>query len=253
MATPGWRTSGGSPMRDRLPRVATVVQVIPETSKVTTFVLDAAIKARPGQFLMAWLPGINEKPFSIVCPDPLTITVANVGNFTAALHRLVPGERLWYRGPLGRGFRLSGRDILLVAGGYGAAPLYSLALAARDRDMAVWVALGARAREDLLFPGRFAGLGCRVWACTEDGSFGERGPVTDLLQSLADQHRPDSVYACGPQAMLQAVAGACDARGIRYQVSMERYMRCGMGLCGSCAVAGRRVCRDGPVFSRILY
>jgi len=190
-------------MRTSLPKPTRIGQVIVENAKVKTFILETSLEAEPGQFVMIWLPRVNEKPFSLVDADPLTITVARVGPFTSELHRLEVGDRLWFRGPLGRGFELVGENLLLVGGGYGVAPLAFLAKRARE----------ARC-EDLLSQGDF-----------------------------------DAVYACGPEAMLDRLAEICMVRGVPCQLSREGYMRCGLGICGSCQRNGLLVCREGPVFT----
>jgi dihydroorotate dehydrogenase electron transfer subunit len=236
-------------MKSDLPRPAKIAEITEEHAQVKTFVLEAAVEADPGQFVMIWLPRTDEKPFSLVDEDPVTITVARVGPFTEKLHCLRNGDRMWFRGPLGRGFELMGERILLIGGGYGVAPLAFLARRAVGAGQRVTAVVGAWSEADLVFPQRFARLGCSVVLATEDGSAGVRGLATDVAESLLRRGEIDAVYACGPEAMLNRVLELCQSYDLSCQLSLEKYMRCGLGVCGSCQRGGILVCRDGPVFA----
>jgi len=199
---------------------------------------------------MVWLPGLDEKPFSLARPAPATMAIARVGPFSQAIHALRPGDRLWIRGPLGHPFQLPesapGR-LLLIGGGYGVAPLHFLAERARATGWPVDMVIGARTAGDLVFVRRFEELGARVTLTTDDGSAGLWGAATDAAMRLLDEGRYLGVYACGPEPMLDAVERLAQARRLPAQLSYERYMRCGFGVCGSCAKEGWLVCKDGPV------
>jgi dihydroorotate dehydrogenase electron transfer subunit len=238
--------------RGQLPRAYRIVEVRVENSTVRTFVLDGRTGATPGQFVMAWLPGIDEKPFSLSGADPISITVARVGPFTTALHGLSAGDRLWLRGPFGRGFAVCDGPLMAICGGCGAAPLYHLARVARGLEREVHVVLGARTAGGLFFQERYTALGCTVHTSTDDGSAGLKGTAIDLAIRVIEEHgiAVDTIYACGPEPMLDAVYLLAQDRGLPCQLSYEAYMRCGFGVCGSCARGGRLVCRDGPVFER---
>ena len=225
-----------------------IAGIVRETSHVKTFVLDGGVVAQPGQFVMVWLPRLNEKPFSLVNDDPLTLAVARVGPFSCRLHELNVGDRLWVRGPLGRGFDIEGERILLVGGGYGVAALAFLARRA-TRVRHKMVVIGAVTKDDLLFQDRFAESGCEVMLVTEDCSAGVGGLCTDAAKALLSEARFDVLYACGPEGMLDKLERICRQQGIPGQLSKEAYMRCGMGVCGSCQRDGLLVCKDGPVFS----
>ena len=228
---------------------ARVADRIQENPKTLTLVLDRGLPgARPGQFCMLWLPGVDEKPFSIAGPDPLMFTVSRVGPFSDALHALSPGDPLWVRGPFGAGWTVGPGRALLVGGGYGAAPLYFLARSLGAQAGVVEAALGARTSSDLLFVDRFRGGGIPVAIATEDGSDGERGRVTDIVAPLLASGRFERLCACGPEGMLDALAELCQEHQVPGELSYEAYMRCGVGLCGSCEHAGRLVCMHGPVF-----
>lgn len=231
---------------------ARVVAIEVENYRTRTFTTDLSWpEARPGQFAMVWLPGVNERPLSLLDRDPVRFTVAAVGPFTRALHTLQPGDWLWVRGPYGNGFELVGKRIVLVAGGYGVAPLHFLAREALAAGWEVTVIVGARTRADVLFERRFTALGVPPIITTDDGSYGQRGLVTDALADVLKREPVDMVYACGPRGMLEAVAALCERVGVPAQLSWEGIMRCAMGICGTCARGGWLVCRDGPVERRV--
>lgn len=243
-------TNESPEIKTSLPMMALVVEVIDESAQVRTFVLDRSLEAEPGQFLMVWLPGLDEKPFSLTRAAPVTMTIARVGPFSQAIHALRPGDRLWIRGPLGHPFQLPAPGegaLLLIGGGYGVAPLHFLAERARAAGWPVDMVIGARTAADVVFVRRFEALGARVTVTTDDGSAGLRGVATDAAAHLLDQGRYQGLYACGPEPMLDAVERLAQARRLPAQLSYERYMRCGFGVCGSCAREGWLVCKDGPV------
>ena len=224
-----------------------------ETPTIRTFVLDGDIQADPGQFVMVWLPRLDEKPISLSGTSPIALTVDRVGPFSTALHALAPGDRLWLRGPYGRGFTTAAGPLLLVSGGCGVAPLLYLAQVARERGHTVHAALGARAAAGLLLQEQFAALGCAVHPATDDGSAGVQGTSLDLAASLLDAGTlsPACLYACGPEPMLEGVYHLAQTHSLPCQLSYEAYMRCALGVCGSCARGDRLVCRDGPVFQQL--
>lgn len=230
-----------------LPQATRVAAVIAENERTKTLVFDAHWQAEPGQFLLAWLPRHDEKPFSLVDDDPVTITVAAVGPFTRLLHRLEPGDRLWLRGPFGHGFTVAGRRLLLVGGGYGVAPLSFFTRRAVAAGCEVTAVVGARTAADVLFRRRLADEGARVVVTTEDGSLGMRGLVTAAVEPLLATGAVDTLYGCGPHGMLTALTALARGYGVPAQLSWEAYMRCGLGLCGSCEHEGRLLCLEGPV------
>ena len=229
-------------------KMARVSQVIEETPSIATLVLDISLKAQLGQFVMLWLPGVDEKPFSLAEMEPVKISVARVGPFTSRLHQLQPGALLGLRGPFGRGYTLPEEGaILLVGGGCGGPPLYPLAKLACQKGLELKIALGARTAAELAFQRNFQRLECQVALSTDDGSLGLMGNITEALSPLLTG--VEAIYACGPEAMLRRVAELCWERDVPGQLSLERYMKCGLGLCGHCALDGLLVCRDGPVFT----
>ena len=242
------------PAASGLPQAMRIKTITAENARTRTLVLDGALDAVAGQFVMAWLPGVDEKPFSLASADPVSLMVAAVGPFSREIGQLRVGERLWLRGPLGRGFQMPAEQshALLVGGGYGVAPLKFLAEQLLADGHNVTVIIGGRSSDDLLLVDEFKALMvATLWLVTEDGSFGLRGLSTDAiapaLAAVADSGTV--VYACGPTGMLRAVAEICGQRRLPFQLSWEAHMRCGIGLCGSCEVgAGWLTCIDGPVF-----
>jgi len=251
-----------------LPQPARIRQIAQESGRVKLFVLDAQMEAVAGQFVMLWLPGQDERPFSLVSADPMTLLVAKVGPFTRALHDLQEGDWLWWRGPFGNGFRppstkavqvrVPRRRLLLAGGGYGVAPLAFAAQQMVARGWPVTAVIGARSREEILLRDCFEALGCQVLLCTEDGSSGSRGLVTEVMDDLLQNERAHAaahtasgrtmcVYGCGPEAMLEELRSVCCRHWLPCQLSYEAVMRCAFGVCGSCARHGLLICKDGPV------
>lgn len=245
-----------------LPQPFKIAAIRPENGATRSLVLDSRLDAAPGQFVMAWLPGVDERPFSLAHADPVTLTVAAVGPFSRALHDLAVGDRIWLRGPLGQGYTLPPRGssgdgvrkshALLLGGGYGVAPLRFLAERLLGAGYAVSMIIGARSSAELLLVGAFQAMDVRLWLATEDGSAGLRGLATDAMEPalVAAPAETATVYACGPTGMLRAIAAICHTRNLPVQLSWEAHMRCGIGLCGSCEVGdGWLTCLDGPVFT----
>lgn len=243
-----------------LPTPFTIRAVYAENYRTKTFVLDGKLDAYPGQFVMAWLPRFDEKPFSLVNADPITIMVTAIGPFSRLLHEKQPGDRLWIRGPFGHGFRVDAavKHPVLVAGGYGVAPLFWLARTQMGIAERISVIVGARSGMEILYSAQFSQLAAMAsstyldWiATTEDGSEGIPGRVVDALVPMLDAGIVGGIYACGPHGMLAAL----DDLGWRYnvitQLSWESYMRCAVGICGACEHDGQLLCLDGPVLERL--
>lgn len=238
----------------QLPAPARITAIENENYRTRTFTLDVRLDAEPGQFVMVWLPRFDEKPFSLVNSNPVTLMISAVGPFTRLVHELAVGDRLWLRGPFGRGFALPAgcRRPALIGGGYGVAPLLWFAQQHVDWVDASTVIVGARTAADLLYTRRFQAIAdhqpsLALHTTTEDGSSGEMGRVTDVLAPLLEQQEVDSIFACGPHGMLDALAGLARRYAVTCQLSWEAYMRCGMGICGACEHDGRVLCMDGPV------
>ena len=239
-----------------LPTLFKVKQILSENYRTVTIVLDGQLAAYPGQFVMVWLPRFDEKPFSLVNANPITLMVTAVGPFSRLLHELRPGDPLWLRGPFGRGYQRPAEQtrLALVGGGYGVAPLLWLAQTTLSQVESITTIIGARTADDLLYVDRFRHLATEhnnlhVIATTEDGSAGMHGRVTDALLPLAERREIDGIYACGPHGMLAALQALGQHYGIPSQLSWEAYMRCAIGICGACEHEGKVLCLDGPVLT----
>jgi dihydroorotate dehydrogenase electron transfer subunit len=201
---------------------------------------------------MVWIPGLDEVPMSLSSMDEAgvsSITVRSVGEATEALSALEPGDSVGLRGPLGNWYTVDCRRPLLVAGGSGVASLAPLAAEMMSRGVEPTFVLGARSQDQLVFADRLEKLlGPRLVVSTDDGSRGYSGYASGYAAKLMDQERFDHVYTCGPEVMMVKVFQDAERRGLPVQASMERLIKCAVGLCGSCAVGPYRVCRDGPVF-----
>lgn len=224
--------------------------------------------AEPGQFVNVAVPGgesfdpLLRRPFSFFREgdESISLLYRVVGRGTRRLAAVQEGEELDLVGPLGRGFEYRSLDgpALLVGGGVGVPPLFHLSqrLVARGCDHAVLVGFSTRAYA-LALP-EWEALGVEVRVATDDGSLGEAGLVTRLLEERLREAPVQRVFACGPRPMLQAVAAITGRYGVPSQVAMEEWMGCGLGVCLSCVVRVKaagdttqwaRVCREGPVFS----
>lgn len=218
----------------------------------------------PGQFIMVWVPGVDEVPMSLSHADSngnWTITVKNIGECTNALNNLSRGDYIGVRGPLGNAFTFPDDktgNIFLVSGGIGTAPLRFLAQELKNRGYSFTFVEGVRQKSELLFDNDLQKK-CKDTSdlifCTDDGSFGVEGFASTALKTELDKHSEKElsntiVYTCGPELMMYEVFKLCEEYKVSLQASMERVMRCGCGLCGLCALEplGLLVCKDGPIF-----
>ncbi|MEI8018974.1 MAG: FAD/NAD(P)-binding protein [Schlesneria sp.] len=251
-----------------------IADLINETEGVATYQLvmidgnsSSTYEFVPGQFNMLYLPGVGESAISMsgdpARKDGWIHTVRVAGNVTKTLARLERGDTLGLRGPFGTGWPLAelvGNDVLIVAGGLGMAPLRPLVyhlMNHREQFGKIWLILGARTSEGLLYPTEYAAWQERdiEVMLTVDrataGWNGHVGVVTQLIDRLQLPH-PERTHlvTCGPEVMMKyaAMSGlrlGIDAR--RTWVSMERNMQCAAGLCGHCQLGPEFICKDGPV------
>jgi dihydroorotate dehydrogenase electron transfer subunit len=238
-----------------------------------------ALEAKPGQFVHIQVgPALDpllRRPISIAAINPeyqeITLLYKIKGKGTELLAKAGPGQRLNLLGPLGKGFSLPGQgELWLVAGGIGIFPLYALAAAAKKQGLVVRLFWGGENRSLLECSGlaMWEELGLPFYISTLDGSYGQKGLVTDILKDYlreyrrsslgpAEEGQPVQVAVCGPSAMMQAVTALCQESGLPVEVSLEEHMACGLGACLGCVATlqdqqgkARRakVCQDGPVF-----
>ncbi len=229
---------------------AKIKNVYKENYRMTTYELDYKMEAEPGQFIMLWIPGKGEKPMGIANTNPLTLSVAHVGNLTEEMRKLKKDDLLSFRGPMGNGFKIpsKAKSILIVAGGTGVVPLHLLAKKAKKSGLRVFSVLGAKTKDELSYEKKLLSISEELLIATDDGSKGLKGNAVQGAEELLKKQSVDLVCSCGPERMMKALAEFCKKKSIACQLSLERYMKCGTGICGSCMIGGKRVCKDGPVF-----
>jgi dihydroorotate dehydrogenase electron transfer subunit len=227
-----------------------IEKVEKETSDTYTLYFSALKGAGPGQYVMVWLPGVDEVPMSLsTIGEASSITVKVVGEATRTLSELKAGDRIGVRGPLGNGYIALGRNPIMVGGGTGVASLTPLAEEIASKGVKPTFIIGARSRDQLLFKDRLSRLlGFNLVVSTDDGSEGYHGYASNLATEIMSRGKFDQVYICGPEIMAVKIWTEADKLGIPTQASLERLCKCAVGLCGSCAIGPYRVCRDGPVF-----
>lgn len=257
------------------PDPCVITRVTQETHDTKTYTMEfedssknSTFRFRFGQFNMLSILGIGEAPISISAgpgdEGVLMHTVRKAGNVTAALDRMKPGDRLFIRGPFGRGWpmeALEGKDVLIIAGGIGLAPLRGVvrAIAAkRSLYREVEVLYGARTPKDLLFTREFDDwrpqMTLMLSVDTLDGAAPgpyREGVVTTLFSEMTVTPANSLVFMCGPEVMMRFATRELLSRGFspdQIYVSLERRMECGVGKCGRCQIGPIYVCKDGPVF-----
>ncbi|MBN2644143.1 MAG: dihydroorotate dehydrogenase electron transfer subunit [Desulfuromonadaceae bacterium] len=234
-------------------------------------------QAVPGQFVMVQIQSQNDpllrRPFGIfnvgtlppLCSglperDYVELVYKVVGRGTRLMSALQEGDAVRLLGPLGQGFdcNTTAGPPLLVGGGIGVVPLFMLACNLVKQTQPVRLLMGGRRCDDVLAVTEFERLGVETYVATDDGSLGEQGLVTQVLERKLKKYPTARVYACGPMPMLKAVHDICVRHEVALQVSLEALMACGIGACLGCVVPGRRhrsdqpdyrcTCKQGPVF-----
>jgi dihydroorotate dehydrogenase electron transfer subunit len=236
-------------------RTVEIKKVNREAIDITTLYFeDETVKTgKPGQYIMVWVPGDDEVPMSIsgIDEDGLSsITVRKVGITSETLDAMRPGDRIGIRGPYGNSYELNGENPLIVAGGSGTASLLPLVKALQAKGVTPTFILGGRSADQLLFEDELLELlGEKLVVSTDDGSMGYSGYASGYAALVMDENNYDHVYTCGPELMMAKVFQETERRDIPMQASLERYVKCAVGICGNCAIGPYRVCHDGPVFN----
>lgn len=231
------------------PLITKISEISNEAKNTKTIKFEYNEKITPGQFFMIWIPNIDEIPMSVsyISNKEKGITFRNVGDATKALSNLKKGNKIGIRGPYGKGFKLEGKKTLFAGGGTGIATLTPSIEEAVKNKIDTTVILGFKTKDEVFFEERIKKTGAKLYVCTDDGSKGYYGFATDLANELTDKNNFDSVITCGPEIMMKKLYDT--SKNINFQASLERYMKCGFGLCGQCCVGdGKRVCVEGPVF-----
>ena len=244
--------------------IQSALEVMPETYLVWLDAPHIAAAAVPGQFVMMRCGGdtVVPRPLSVhrVDGDSLALLFSVVGRGTRWLSQREKGDSLDIFGPLGNGFSVNpdSKNLLLVAGGMGIAPLVFLANVAGGEGKKVTFITGARSADCLLpisspqglFNSGMLPASINVVNATDDGSEGFKGPATDLIPAYLEG--VDQIFACGPVEMYKTMAQMLELKGTPVQLSLEIMMGCGMGVCYGCTIKTKKglkqVCKDGPVF-----
>ena len=242
------------------PHICTIERVVDETPTVRTLYFHDEVLAnvKPGQFAMIWIPGVNELPMSVMISekkDEAGLTVRKRGESSTALYNLKIGDKIGVRGPYGNSFEITNGKILLIGGGTGLVPLMRL-IKYSNPDWTtnqITVLMGSKTKEEVFFEDISNKMlthsqNPQIIPVTEDVSYGVKGYVTDVLEKLLEENEYDAIYTCGPELMMYKVVKLANEKGIFVQASLERMMKCGVGICGSCCVNEDLVCRDGTVF-----
>ena len=232
----------------------TIKENIALTSSVYKMTLEGDVSdiTKPGQFVNIKLDGLFlRRPISVndVVGNQLTIIYKVVGKGTELMSKMKEGSFDILTG-LGNGYdvSLSGDKPLLIGGGVGVPPLYMLAKELIKAGKKPTVILGFNTKDEIFYENEFASLGAKVYVTTVDGSYGEKGFVTDVIKNLNDY---TYFYTCGPEPMLKAIYNTATTEG---QFSFEERMGCGFGACMGCSCktiyGNKRICKDGPVLKK---
>ena len=257
-----------------MPEMYVIKKVIKETEDTFTIELvaseqDTEFKFLPGQFNMLYVHGCGEIPISIsgnpVRTDKLVHTIRVVGDVTRAIRRLRAGDMLGVRGPYGSQWpveRAEGRDIIVIAGGIGLAPIRPIiyhVLNNREKFKKISILYGTRMPSDIIFKKELESLRGRFDVdlfVTVDRAekkwMGNVGVVTTLIRNANFDPNNTTAFICGPEIMMRYTAISLQQQELAPEniyVSLERNMKCGVGLCGHCQYTGKIICKDGPVFN----
>ena len=217
-----------------------VTRVERQTPTVVTLFFNWDQEVLPGQFVMVWAPGVGEVPMSLSHTDgEKGITIKSYGPTTESIIKTKEGENIFFRGPYGTPFTQSKGKTLMIGGGSGMASLRPLV---NDDSYGV---ISARNKSEILFSSLF-GPG-KATIMTDDGTAGKKGYPVDALREM-DLDAFDMIYVCGPEVMINSVFQYVRDMGCKVEFSLERLMKCGIGVCDSCSISGFQLCRDGPVF-----
>ncbi len=231
-------------------RIVEVKDVREESKRVKTLIFedDLSSNANPGQFLMVWTLDKGELPMSVMIAedDYAAISVKSIGEASSILYSKEKGDLIGIRGPYGNGFTVKEGKVLLIGGGTGLVPLLRLC---KSTNANITLIMGAKNKDEVIFEDIASSLVERLIITTDDGSYGIKGVATDPLEELLMNERFDMIYTCGPELMMKKVLELADKYGIEAEASLERIMKCGIGLCSSCCLGSYILCKDGPVLN----
>lgn len=244
-------------------RYVRIKKVIDETPTIRTIVFEDeySIASMPGQFLMVWIPQVEELPMSVGFESVesrkfAAVTVRKYGVGSTALYHKQVGEHIGIRGPYGNHFSTPKnlRNALLIGGGTGLVPLVRLFSNLLHDGVQTALIMGARTKNEVLFEYMVQrlltdhNLNDNVAFSTDDGTYGFKGSAVDLADSILVSRKFEIMYTCGPELMMKGVQKLGERFSIPVEASLERYMKCAIGICGSCCINDRLVCQDGTIF-----
>ena len=227
-----------------IPQMMPISNVIQEGKRQKSFFFKHSIELKPGQFMMIWIPGIDEKPMAVSYwnKKEFAFTSQAIGKWTNALDKMKKGDKLGIRGPYGNFFSKN-NNACVVAGGVGLSSVSTLI----DLLQNPLIIYGARSKEHLIYLKRYKNENMIV--TTDDGGYGRKGFTTDALTEVLSKNKKIKiVYTCGPEIMMKKVFEICQRYKVGCEASLERYMACGFGICGKCMINDKICCMDGPIF-----
>ena len=227
-----------------IPQMLEIADVVHEGKGQKSFFFRHSIGCKPGQFIMVWLPGIDEKPMAVSYhnKNEFAFTSNAIGTFTNVVDKMKKGDKLGIRGPYGNHFSTK-NSACVVGGGVGMASVSTLI----DISKNPIIIYGARSKEHLIYLKRYKNKNMLI--TTDDGSFGRKGFTTDVLDEVLSKNKVRIVYTCGPEIMMKKVLEICNKHKVECEASLERYMACGFGVCGKCMINDKVCCVDGPIFN----
>ncbi len=250
------------------PFTTEVKSIVQETPQIKTIYVSFVIQGKtptiiPGQFIIVWIPGVDEIPMAVsyvLDNGDIGFTVKDVGEATHALHEMKIGDIIGIRGPYGNGYQHKEGYSIVIGGGIGIASIRLLIQRALQKNPHhLMVIIGAQTAKELLYLEEMKDTlkTSQLLICTDDGSYGNKGYVTDILSKnlidIQDQAGANiiTIYACGPEIMLKSLLDFCNIHKLELEASLERFMRCGFGLCGLCVMdpLGIKICQNGPVLN----
>jgi dihydroorotate dehydrogenase electron transfer subunit len=241
-------------------RVVVIDQIVQQTPTVRTLFFKDILcsRSKPGQFAMVWIPRAEELPMRLMFGhrrDYSAISVRKQGFGSTQLYNKSKGEMIGVRGPYGNHFKVKKkfRKVLLIGDGIGVIPLLKLIAILDERGTNTTLIIGAKSREEILFENQISDFPLKtvhkIIVTTEDGSYGIHGQVTDAMTLTLESEKFDNVYTCGPELIMKKVFDIASSYSLPIQARLERYMKCGIGICASCCIGEQLVCSDGTVFN----
>jgi dihydroorotate dehydrogenase electron transfer subunit len=244
-------------------RSVQIEKVIVETPSIRTIIFEDkySVASMPGQFLMVWIPQVEELPMSVGIESLGSIkfgavTVRKYGPGSTALYYKKGGERIGIRGPYGNYFSIPKnlRNALIIGGGTGLVPLVRLFSDLLNNHVNTTLIMGSRTRNEVLYEHKAQkaltdnNRNGNIAFSTDDGTYGFEGSTVELAESILLSKKFEMLYTCGPELMMKGVQKLGERFSIPVEASLERYMKCAIGICGSCCINDRLVCQDGTIF-----